>query len=335
MTVKQKAIIDWLAEKLGIRMAKQVICLILLAFNVPRKEIMAALNVCPNSLVKYGKALESGDLSIILRPALYKPASELDKYADEIEKAIEERKPQSRREIQDIIKEITGLNRSLNRIGSWLKKRGLKNRAVGFMPAKADKAKQENFRDTVLLPLIDKAKRGLCELYFLDASHFVMGAFAGRIWGRFRVWVKTGSGRKRFNVLGALNFVTKKMETVTNSTYITSTEIVSMLQKLSELHAGRIINIILDNARYQKCQLVFDAAAKYNINLVFLPTYSPNLNLIERVWKFVKSKVLNAAYKETFEQFCNNIAECTDNLHEDFHDEMASLITEKFQILGC
>jgi hypothetical protein len=96
----------------------------LLAFNVPRKEIMAVLGVCPNSLVKYDKALESGDITNILSPILYKPISELDKYADEIEKAIEERKPQSRREIQDIIKEKTGLNRSLNRIGSWLKKRG-------------------------------------------------------------------------------------------------------------------------------------------------------------------------------------------------------------------
>lgn len=202
------------------------------------------------------------------------------------------------------------------------------------MPAKADKTKQKAFHDTVLMPLIDNAKRGLCELYFLDASHFVMGGFAGRIWGRFRVWVKTGAGRKRFNVLGALNFVTKKMETVTNSTYITSTEIVAMLQKLSKLHTGKIINVILDNARYQKCQLVFDAAAKYNINLVFLPTYSPNLNLIERVWKFVKSKVLNAAYKETFDQFCYSITECTENLHKEFHSDMSSLITDKFQILG-
>jgi transposase len=202
------------------------------------------------------------------------------------------------------------------------------------MPAKADKEKQASFRDAVLMPLIVEAKNGLCELYFLDASHFVMGGFAGRIWGRFRVWVKTGSGRKRFNVLGAINFITKKMETVTNSTYITSTEIAEMFKKLSELHMGRSINVILDNARYQKCAFVFDAASQYGINLVYLPTYSPNLNLIERVWKFVKSRVLNAAYKETFDQFCEGITKCTDNLHEGFRDEMDSLITENFQILG-
>jgi transposase len=202
------------------------------------------------------------------------------------------------------------------------------------MPAKADKEKQTSFRGAVLLPLIEKAKNGLCELYFLDASHFVMGGFAGRIWGKFRVWVKTGAGRKRFNVLGALNFITKKMEIVTNDTYITATQIVQMFEMLSLLHPGKIINVILDNARYQKCSLVFEAAEKYGINLIYLPTYSPNLNLIERVWKFVKSRVLNAAYKESFEEFCNSITKCTENLHEDFRDDMLSLITDKFQILG-
>ena len=61
---------------------------------------------------------------------------------------------------------------------------------------------------------IEKAKAGLLELFFMDASHFVMGGVPGRLWGKVRYWIKTGSGRKRFNVLGALNFVSKKIETI-------------------------------------------------------------------------------------------------------------------------
>jgi hypothetical protein len=124
MKEKQKAIIVWLIGKLGKRMAKQITCMILLAFGVARKDIMEGLDISPNTLVKYDKALANGDIASVLEPELYKPTSELDRYADAIEEAIEERKPQSRREIQDIIKEKTGLDRSLNRIGSWLKKRG-------------------------------------------------------------------------------------------------------------------------------------------------------------------------------------------------------------------
>ncbi len=117
-----------------------------------------------------------------------------------------------------------------------------------------------------------------------------------------------------------------------NSTYITSTEIVEMLEKLSRLHTDKVVNVVLDNARYQRCKLVQGKATSLGINLVFLPTYSPNLNLIERVWKLVKSSVLNSAYHETFPIFCDNIEKFINILHTDFAKEMESLITEKFQI---
>ena len=124
MCEKQNAIVNWLVERTGLRMAKQIVCLILLAFGFSRKVIIEQLGVSPTTLVKYDKVLESGDIRSVLEANLYKPKSELDKHADEIEKAIEEEKPKSRREIQDIIKEKTGLDRSLNRVGVWLKKRG-------------------------------------------------------------------------------------------------------------------------------------------------------------------------------------------------------------------
>jgi len=123
------------------------------------------------------------------------------------------------------------------------------------------------------------------------------------------------------------------MEIVANSTYITSTEIIEMLDKLSRLHTDKIVNVVLDNARYQRCKLVQDKAVSLGINLIFLPTYSPNLNLIERVWKLVKSRVLNSAYHETYHVFCDNIDKFINMLHTDFAPEMESLITEKFQIL--
>ena len=130
----------------------------------------------------------------------------------------------------------------------------------------------------------------------MDASHFIMGGFPARVWSVIRKYAKTSSGRKRFNVLGALNFVTKKIETITNDSYITSVQVVEMLEKLAREYSKRI-TIILDNARYQHCDFVKENAARLGITLIFLPTYSPNLNLIERVWKLVKSKILAGAYK--------------------------------------
>lgn len=200
------------------------------------------------------------------------------------------------------------------------------------MPSKADTAAQRVFLKDKLLPLIEDAKVGINYLFFLDASHFVMGGYSGRCWSILRRWVKTACGRQRFNVLGALNYVTKNVETVVNTTYITATEVVEMLEKLSRKYIGKPIKIVLDNARYQRCKAVSDAAARLDIELVYLPTYSPNLNLIERVWKLVKAKVLNSEYHKTFEYFTRNIEDCIGLLHTKHSNEMDTLITPKFHI---
>jgi transposase len=193
---------------------------------------------------------------------------------------------------------------------------------------------QKEFLDSILTPLINQAQNGMIELFFMDASHFVMGGFAGRVWSVLRRWVKTASGRQRYNVLGALNFVTKKMETVCNDTYITSVQVVELLEKVhrSFLHP---IHIVLDNASYQTCKYVKENAARLGITLHYLPSYSPNLNLNERVRKLVKSKVLNSAYFETFDMFCNNISSCVDGLHIRHAEEMASLVTSNFHVFSA
>jgi transposase len=200
------------------------------------------------------------------------------------------------------------------------------------MPAKANPKEQRAFVSDVLLPLIESAKSGLAELFFMDASHFVMGGFPGRVWSLVRRWVKTASGRKRYNVLGALNFMSKAMETVCNDTYITATQVVELLEKLAAA-CSKPIHIVLDNVPYQKCAFVKDAANRLGITLHYLPTYSPNLNLIERVWKFVKSNVLNAAYFETFDVFCKNVKGCIDTLHTVSFNDMVRLVTSKFHIV--
>jgi transposase len=180
--------------------------------------------------------------------------------------------------------------------------------------------------------LIEKAKNRDIELFFMDASHFVMGGFAGRVWSLVRKYVKTASGRKRYNVLGALNFISKKIESVCNDSYITSTQVIELLEKLA-VSFDKPIKIILDNARYQRCSAVTLKAEELGIELIFLPTYSPNLNLIERVWKIVKSKVLNSAYYETFEIFSDSIFDCVNTLHDKCASQMETSVTENFKII--
>lgn len=151
------------------------------------------------------------------------------------------------------------------------------------------------------------------------------------MYSKVRRFVKTFSGRQRYNVLGAINFKTKKVHTVTNNTYITTTEICQMLRLAASEYAGKKIHIVLDNARYQKCEMVTSLARELAIELVFLPLYSPNLNLIERVWKFTKSK-LRVKYYSDFGTFKDTIDSIIKGANDVFKGQISRLIGEKIQI---
>jgi len=170
-------------------------------------------------------------------------------------------------------------------------------------------------------------------LLFIDGVHFVQAAFLGCLWCFTRIFIRSPSGRKRWNVLGAYNAISGQLTTVANDGYITATTVCEMLRKLSVQYAGLPIVIVLDNARYQHCKLVEGLAAELGITLQFLPSYSPNLNLIERLWKFVKKACLYNVYYETFEDFTTGINDCLSRVETDYKQELATLMKTNFQNL--
>ena len=188
------------------------------------------------------------------------------------------------------------------------------------------------FYDDVLKPLIDRAERAELVLLFMDASHFVMGCdFPGHIYGKVRRFVLTFSGRRRYNVPGAIDYATKKVLTITNESYITATEVCEMLHKISTEYAGKAVHLVLDNARYQKCSAVMDLAARLDIEPDYVPPYSPNLNLTERLWKFVKGELRSKYYDDfgVFRQKIDSIIESTSNENKD---KINRLIGQKVQL---
>ena len=192
--------------------------------------------------------------------------------------------------------------------------------------------KQRGFFERILHPLMKQAENDEVVLLFMDASHFVMGCdFLGYIYCKVRRFIKTASGRKRYNVLGALNFVSKKVTAVTNDTYITFSEICELLYEIALEYAGKPIRLVLDNASYQKCFIIQDTAAVLGIELIYIPSYSPNLNLIERLWKWVKSELRTKYYDnfELFKQRIDFIVASTDKENKKYID---SLITDKVQL---
>ena len=108
----------------------------------------------------------------------------------------------------------------------------------------------------------------------MDAAHFVLAPFLGYLWTRLRRFIRAPSGRQRFNVLGALNAVTHQLVTVTNDSYINAQSVCDLLRKIAAAHQEIPITLILDNARYQKCKIVWALAESLKIELLYLPSYT-------------------------------------------------------------
>jgi transposase len=151
------------------------------------------------------------------------------------------------------------------------------------------------------------------------------------LWCFARRFIRAPLGRQRFNVLGALNALTHELIMVANDAYINADSVCELLRLVSALRLTLPITLILDNARYQKCHLVQDLAKSLNIELLYLPAYSPNLNLIERLWKFVKKERLYSIYYEDFVAFKQAISSCLAQTHTGHKRALDSLLSLRFQ----
>ena len=190
---------------------------------------------------------------------------------------------------------------------------------------------QAEFLDTKLKPKLDAAVAGQGHVFFVDAAHFVFGTFLCCLWSFTRIFVRAASGRQRFNVLGAWNAVTRELIAVTNTTVVNTETMCALLRKIADLGLSGPITLVLDNARYQRNAVVQALAAQLGITLLFLPSYSPNLNLIERLWKFTKRRALYGRYHPTFRDFQAAIQEVLDGLSTKYSQQLASLMTLNFQ----
>src|SRR5262249_21218610 len=183
-----------------------------------------------------------------------------------------------------------------------------------------------------LLPRLEEAKRGKRTVLFVDAAHFVYGPFLGYLWCLVRLFVPGPSGRKRYNVLAALDAITHRVTRVSNHASINAERGCALLREVEGAGLKRTITLVLDNARYQKCAVVQALALTLGIELLYLPGYSPNLNLIERLWKFVKKECLGCRVLPTYEAFTTAIDGCLASLSTRHKDQMDTLLTLEFQL---
>ena len=172
-------------------------------------------------------------------------------------------------------------------------------------------------------------------VYFADATHpeFAPNITYGWIRKGSKFEVKTNSGwRKRVNIYGlieinTLDVITRSFETINQFSVC---EILRALRRKNP--NDKNLYVVLDGASYNRSIIVTNIAKELKIKIVRLPPYSPNLNPIERLWKFMKSKVTANRYFEQFDDFKHTLMEFFRGIRK-YKNELETLITDNFQIL--
>lgn len=313
------------------RVRQRMEAVYLKALGLPHQEIGHIVRISQATLREYLQMYQQGGIAALKELNFHQPKSDLDDHQDTLRQEFDQRPPATIGEAVERIEKLTGLRRSPTQVTEFLKKLGLKRRQVGQIPAKADPEKQQEFLDEKLSPRLVEAQANKRHVFFIDAAHFVLQPFLGFLWSFVRRFIKAPAGRQRFNVLGALHATTRQLVTITNTGYVNAHTVAALLSELAASFADRPITLVLDNARYQHCRFIKELAANLRIELLFLPAYSPNLNLIERLWKFVKKQCLYSKYYATFAEFKQAIEDCLAEVSGAFKEQLTSLLTLNFQ----
>ena len=249
------------------------------------------LDIHYNSVSRHIKIYEEKGLEGLYVSAYQSKESDMEAYKESIIEDFRKNPVCSIADAIGRISELTGIERKPTQVRSFLGRHGFKYRKLASIPGKVEVDIQKQFIEQELNPAIEKAKAGEIELLFCDAAHFTLSAFLCMVWSQVRTFLRTSHGGNRINVLGAVNAVSKEVTTVVNTTYIRAETIMEFFVQLKEIYNLKPIFLVLDNAGYQHCNAVKEKAEALGMTLVFLPPYSPNLNIIERLWKFTKKQI--------------------------------------------
>lgn len=316
------------------RYANRINVILLLHKGYSYQEIENILMLDKKTIKRYKKAYEKFGVDGLLQNNHKGGQSKLTKeQEEELIDHLEKNVYATASEVCEYVREkyaikysVEGMVHTLNRLGFSYKKTKL-------VPSKADKAKQEAFVElykNLRLKLPESEK-----IYFMDAvhpTHNVMPAYGWIKKGK-EMGVKSNSGRQRININGVYSPLDGEI-IVRKDESINSQSTIELLKTIENMHPELSrIPIIRDNAKYYSSKLVKEYLQTSRIVFIPLPSYSPNLNLIERLWKFFKKKVLYNKYYESFDLFNQAVDDFFQHQVKEHKDEIKSLLAENFHIM--
>ena len=219
--------------------------------NVPHASIASALNITDDTVTNYLKLFQAEGLSGLLENRFFQPTSKVAPFFDAIKKSLANEPVASAKEGAARIKKLTDIELSETQARRIMKQLGLEYRKTAAIPGGADPQLQLDFLAKELLPRLEEAQQGKRRVFFVDAAHFVQGAFLGMIWCFTRIFIRSSSGRHRYSVLGAVETRNHDLVTIQTTGSVNAESVCELMGKIDKRYPGEEITLVMDNARYQ------------------------------------------------------------------------------------
>ena len=250
-------------------------------------------------------------------------------------KWVRETNPGKTKEVRMYIKDNFKVSYSIEGIRQLLKKHGLKILRPKVIPGKAPSEDDQKKTVEGYFQMKASAEPGTIFL-FGDGMHLVHQNIPALCWGdpKNPPILRTNTGRQRLNILGAYNPEAYEFVHLTGEQNCDASRAIEYLEViLAAYPLAPRIDLFLDNASYFKAKIVTEWLEKHpEMQIHYLPPYSPNLNLIERFWRFVKDKLVKNTYYEKYKTFRAKTFQLLNNVDKHV-EEFKTLMVEKFEIV--
>jgi len=316
------------------READRIKAVVLLATGWSAEQVAEVLQVDANTVRNHFRRYQQGGVKALGQVAYRGSACDLDEaQLAMLDAHLQTHLYHTAKAIAHWVKDTFGVDYTQSGMTALLHRLGYVYKKPKVVPGKADPEAQRAF-----LEQYEQLKQNKGEadpIYFMDAAHPQHNPVIACGWikrGEEHA-VRTNSGRQRVNINGAID-LDSLAPVVRFDDTINADSTIALFEELERINlVATWIYVICDNARYYRSRAVSDYLKTSRIKLVFLPSYAPNLNLIERLWKFFKKKTLYNRYFETFAEF-KAACEAFFANPAKYRRELRALLTENFAIVG-
>lgn len=317
------------------KLADRIKAIVALNKGMPYPEVASLLLLDETTLRRYVKQFQDKGLPGLLECHYQGGHSRLTSFQEkQLKTFLRKNTKRTAKEVVDHVHKTYGVKFSVIGVTKLLHRLGFAYKKPKIVPGKANREKQAAF-----LTLYNQTKADLGpkdHIYFFDSTHPQHNTQPSYGWilkGKANdKFVKTNSGRERLNLNGALNW-NNKTAIVLEEKSINKEATVRLLETLKQKQKTGKVYIILDNASYYHARVVKRWIFHHpRFKLLFVPSYSPNLNLIERLWRFFHQKITWNHYFETFEEFKSASLTFFKDLKQ-YETELSTLLTDNFQLV--